>query len=286
MSPFDRILFETPNIRVGAFRCPTGAASFRNTGPTEGHIVVFPRTSVWIRHAGSRTFLADQRVATIYNQGQEYTRTEVAPDGDRSDWYGVSPALAAAMMDHLGFPVESPDRPWRAEYAVSDPGLYLLQRQVFTRLEAGGADPLWAEEAVIGIVAEVLRRGHAPSVSPLREARKAREVHRDLAHRARAELAARVAEPTDVTRLAARLGVSPFHLCRVFRAQTGMTLHAYRLDLRLRRAMELVVEPRTDLSRVALELGFSSHSHFTATLRTRLGRTPSALRQELLGRAS
>lgn len=286
MTALDRLLFETPNVRVGAFRCPVSHARFQNTGPIEGHIVVFPRTSVWIRHAGSRAFLADQRVVTIYNRGQEYTRGEVAADGDRSDWYAVSPELAAAIMEQLGFPVDTPERPWRAEYAASDASLYLHQREVFNRVAAGSADPLWVEETVIGLVAEVLRRGHVGARSTLAPVRRAGDAHRDLADRARAELAANLSQPTNVTSLATRLRVSPFHLCRVFRAQTGMTLHTYRLDLRLRKALELLEEPGSDLSRVALELGFSSHSHFTATLRTRLGRTPSSLRQTLFGRAS
>jgi AraC family transcriptional regulator len=60
-----------------------------------------------------------------------------------------------------------------------------------------------------------------------------------------------------------------------------MTLHDYRLELRLRLLLERVAQPRAQLSRIALELGFSSHSHLTATLRHRADMTPSALRRAL-----
>lgn len=60
-----------------------------------------------------------------------------------------------------------------------------------------------------------------------------------------------------------------------------MTLHEYRLELRLRVLLERLAEPNAQLSRIAMELGFSSHSHLTATLRRRGGMTPSALRQLL-----
>ena len=55
----DASVFVTSNVRIGTFRCPLAYPSFRDTGPIERCIVVFPRTAVWIRHAGSRAFLAD-----------------------------------------------------------------------------------------------------------------------------------------------------------------------------------------------------------------------------------
>jgi AraC family transcriptional regulator len=74
--------------------------------------------------------------------------------------------------------------------------------------------------------------------------------------------------------------VSVFHLCRTFRAVTGQTIHAYRTQLRLRAALERV-EYASDLSAVALDLGFSSHSHFTAAFRRAFGVTPSGVRRAL-----
>lgn len=84
-----------------------------------------------------------------------------------------------------------------------------------------------------------------------------------------------------VSELAKRLAVSSYHLCRVFKAQTGTTLHAYRLDLRLRLALERLEAGPRSCSVLAHELGFSSHSHFTAVFRRRLGLTPSMARQLL-----
>ena len=72
-----------------------------------------------------------------------------------------------------------------------------------------------------------------------------------------------------------------FHLARVFKARTGFSLHAYRNQLRLRAALERLAEPGVDLIDIALDLGFSSHSHFTETFRRSFGKTPSAVRQEI-----
>jgi len=106
-------------------------------------------------------------------------------------------------------------------------------------------------------------------------------MHADLALRARAELARHAATSLSVGLVAARLGVSPFHLCRVFREQVGTTLHGYRRDLRLRLALERLETPSLSCSELAYTLGFSSHSHFTSVFRRHMGETPSAVRRRL-----
>src|SRR5262245_45536495 len=203
----DRTVFSTDQVTVGAFRCPLTYPSFRDTGPTERHLVVFPRSGVWIRHAGSRAFAADPRVVTIYNAGQEYTREPIHPDGDRCDWFALSPELA---RDVAG--VDS-DRPFRFEFAESVTRLYFRQRILFDRLDTGSCDPLEAEEEVLGIVTAVLRRAgrEAPRV------RVTSTRHRDLAEHARAELVRTATIALSLGDLATRVGASPWHLCRVFR---------------------------------------------------------------------
>lgn len=57
-----------------------------------------------------------------------------------------------------------------------------------------------------------------------------------------------------------------------------MPIHCYLNGLRLRAALELVVEGTGDLGELALELGFSSHSHFTAAFRKEFGMSPRAVR--------
>ena len=273
----DRVVFSTSNVTVGAFRCPINHPRFRDSGPTERHLVVFPRTGVWIHHAGSRAFVADPRVATIYNAGQVYTRGAMHPEGDRADWFGVNPDLAREIAQEVSPGAVDDRRPFRYEFAESDAWLFCRQRMLFDRLVAGTCDPLEAEEEVLAIVATVLRRAASDPVP----ARRITPAHRDLAEHTRAELVRNATRPLSLDALAARVGVSPWHLCRVFRAATGTSLHAFRVDLRLRIALERLETPGADLSRLAHELGFSSHSHFSATMRTRLGRTPSAFRRVL-----
>lgn len=99
----------------------------------------------------------------------------------------------------------------------------------------------------------------------------------DTRVRTRMFLAERFAEPLTLEEIATHAGVSVFHLCRSFRRWTGTTVHRYRNELRLRRSLEPVAEG-CELTRVALEHGYSSHSHFTAAFRKAFGVTPSAFR--------
>ena len=281
MRPLDHVVFESALAHAGSFSCPVGDARFHDSGPTDNCVVVFPRTSVWIRHSGSKEFVADPTVSTIYNRGQEYTRNVLSGEGDRCEWFGVAPSVAleiAASIDPHAY--ERPSRPFASEFAPVDAGLYLAQREFFLRLERGHIDRVEAEETIIGLVTSVLKRASGVSRLP-QHSRRADEAHRDLAGRARSLLLTCIDDRIGLAGIASRLGVSEFHLCRIFREQTGLTLHAFRLEVRLRTALERLENPKADLSRIALDLGFSSHSHFTNLLHKRFGRTPSSVRQAL-----
>src|SRR5436853_7204404 len=67
--------------------------------------------------------------------------------------------------------------------------------------------------------------------------------------------------------VAKQVGVSPFHLARRFRSETGLTLHQYLLRIRMERALARLVDGEAQLSRLAFDLGFSSHSHFSTVFR-------------------
>jgi AraC-like DNA-binding protein len=68
-------------------------------------------------------------------------------------------------------------------------------------------------------------------------------------------------------------------LCREFRRITGQTMTSYRHALRVQLALERLRESPSDLTDLALELGYSSHSHFTQVFRRHIGITPSEVRE-------
>lgn len=273
------MLFTSPDVRIGAFRCPLAHPEFQTAGPIEGFSVVFPRSAVWIQHSGGRPFVADPAVAAIYNLGQPYRRYRLSADGDRADWFSVSARMASALVAEVAGATGDPGRPFPVATGPVPAPLYYRQRLLFARVSSGRLrDPSAIEPEVSELLREILRLAFTERDQ---NAARASAKQRHVAERARAELAADPAGRLSVRQIADRVGVSPFHLCRLFRRHTGHTLHQYRLELRARLALERLETGDRSLSRVAHGIGFSSHSHFTAEFRQRLGLTPSGARRLL-----
>jgi len=227
-------------------------------------------------HAGAKPIVSDPTRAMLYNRGQEYRRAPISPDGDRCDWFAfqredVAEAVAAASAK--GPPCE--DRPLAVAQGPVDANLYLRQRRLFEEASSSAPDLLHLEEEAMLVLHRTVR-----AALRFAGAARARDVDRSRRERVAAvqqAIATRFGERLTLSSLSRLAGCSTFHLARIFRAQTGATIHAHLLQVRLRAAMERL-EPRTDLAALSFDLGFSSHSHFTSAFRRTFGRTPSAVR--------
>lgn len=88
----------------------------------------------------------------------------------------------------------------------------------------------------------------------------------------------RLAAPPRVEELALISGLSPADFVKAFRHAFGLTPHQFLLDRRIAGAKDLLAQD-APLTTLALELGFASHGHFTATFHARTGVTPSEFRR-------
>lgn len=277
----DDVLCDTGLVTLGRFRADPGHPAFHDSGPTERPIFVFPRTSVVIRHDDKPPFTTDTCTVTYYNEGQRYTREPVDPRGDRCEWFSVRPdALLEALTVYDPAAVERPEHPFEFAYGPSDPATYALQRIVVHHVQGESldeSDSLAIDEAVVDILDRLLRLA-------FRDRPGSPAAANGVAQRVRRFLVDRYRDDVRLEDVAIAGGCSVFHLCRVFRRETGTTVHRYRHQLRLRHSLELVAEPDSDLTNVAFHLGFSSHSHFTAAFRDAFDTTPSEFRRVATGR--
>jgi transcriptional regulator GlxA family with amidase domain len=108
-----------------------------------------------------------------------------------------------------------------------------------------------------------------------------RQVHRDLVDAVLVLLGKRFREKLSLGDIARAVFSSPFHLARVFRSQTGTTLHAHQTTLRLRAGLCEIADGARDLTALALELGFSSHAHFSFVFQRNFHASPSRIRAQL-----
>jgi AraC-like DNA-binding protein len=194
----------------------------------------------------------------------------VHPDGDRADFLAVAPDVIQEALETHAVPTSSVGS-FGVPMVRIDDATFLQQRLLFRALARGDLAPLLAEERLLRLVDLVVAR-----CGPGR--RMATEsAHTELAEAAATVLSGDLGARLSLVEIGARLHVSSFHLARVFRAQTGTTLHAYREGERLRAAVDAGLASPRSLSRIAADLGFSSHSHLTARFGQRFGTTPSRL---------
>ena len=69
-------------------------------------------------------------------------------------------------------------------------------------------------------------------------------------------------------------GCSPFHLSRIFSAETGATIPQYIRRLRMERAAALLQSGKHNVTEAALEVGYSSLSHFSQSFCQEMGCCP------------
>jgi AraC family transcriptional regulator len=271
----DRVLYDGSLVRIGAFRAHPSHPLFDYSGPITEPIFVFPRTAVLLEYRGARPFPTSPNVVTYYNVGQLYRRQAIDPAGDHCEWFALHPELLLEVMRHLDPAVDDhPERPFRFHCGPGDARSYLCQRLVVRHLAQGGAaDELAIEEAAMYLL---FRTARAALGAAARE-EAVRPAHRELAQRLRLLLGGCFHENRSLAELAAEIRCSPFYLARIFRAVDGRSIHQYRLQQRLSRSLERVAVGE-ELGDVAHDLGFSSHSHFTAAFRRAFGLTPSRLR--------
>jgi len=282
--PLERVVYRREGVEIGAFRCPPQRSDFRRAGPIRDHCAfVFPRTAVRIRHEGVPAFAADAGTVTFYNPGQPYERELLDPAGDCCEWFALPAPVAAEVAQAVDAGAGDEGAPLRFTHGPSDARTYLHQRALFAALERGHAlDPLTVEEALLGLLASVLRQ--AAAARGERERGRADLLsgrERRAVEAARALLARDFRRPLTLEHVARAVGLSRYRLCRAFRTATGTTLHAHRDQLRLRAALDPLSGGCADLTSLALDLGYSSHSHFSERFRHAFGLTPSQARARL-----
>jgi AraC-like DNA-binding protein len=81
--------------------------------------------------------------------------------------------------------------------------------------------------------------------------------------------------------LAKLVHLSAYYFCRAFKQSFGIPPHRYHINRRIDRAKTLLANPGPSVTDIALELGFSETSSFSAAFRHTTGTTPIDYRRTL-----
>jgi AraC-like DNA-binding protein len=219
--------------------------------------------------------VAEANQVLFFNAGEPYRVSHPVAGGDSSLTLTVAGPLLREVAPPGLLREGAPPRfrPHRLRIDARAQALMAILRH---SLRQGVADTLEAESLALTLVQRALgpRTAHAAGASLGRQ---------KLVDRAKLVLAGDLARRWTLAEIAAEVRCSPVYLTQVFRQVEGLPLYRYQLRLRLARALDLLGE-YDDLTALGLDLGFSSHSHFSAAFRAAYGRSPSQFRRAALSR--
>ncbi len=235
--------------------------------------VVFPYRGVYVRHLGHDQAVAEANQVLFFNATEDYQVSHPVPGGDAS----LSLAISEPLLRELAPPTflrDGATLAFQRQRLRIDARAQALVALLRHGLRQNIAEPLEAESLALTLVRRALglRTTHAAGASVGRQR---------LVDRVKLVLTSDLARRWTLAEIAAEVRGSPVYLTQVFQQVEGLPLYRYQLRLRLARALDLLAQ-YDDLTALSLDLGFSSHSHFSAAFRQAYGRSPSEFRRSAL----
>ena len=89
-----------------------------------------------------------------------------------------------------------------------------------------------------------------------------------------------IMERITINDLAAAVSVSPAHLSRIFKQETGISVSEYIRQRKIDMAKNLLQFSNYELADIAAMLSYSSQSHFIQHFRSQMGMTPKVFRDK------
>jgi AraC family transcriptional regulator len=268
-------LLETPTVTVRDVCC---LGTCRHKGVEESvsatHLV-FPYRGAYVRHLGKQEAVAEANQVLFFNADESYRVSHPLRGGDASLDLLVDEELLREIAPKP-FLQEGPRATFRDQRLRIDPRAQALVALLRHSLRKGIAETLEAESLALTLVQRAL--------GPRTTSAAAGSVGRQrLVDRVKLVLASDLSRRWTLAEIASEVGGSAVYLTQVFQRVEGLPLYQYQLRLRLARALDLLGQ-FDDLTALSFELGFSSHSHFTAAFQRMYGRTPSEFRRSALNR--
>lgn len=265
-------LLDTRTAKIRDVVC-NGACRHRSDEECSGAThLVFPYRGVFVRHLGSDDAVAEANQAFFFNADESYRISHPVEGGDACLCVTIDEALLRelAPKDQVHARSVLAFRRQRLRIDARAQALVALLRHSLSR---DVAETLEAEALALTLARRTLgeRTSHATRASAGRQ---------KLVDRAKLVLSSDLARRWTLAEVATEVGVSPVYLTQVFQQVEAMPLYRYQLRLRLARALDLLGE-YDDLTTLSMDLGFSSHSHFSSVFRQAYGRTPAEFQRSV-----
>jgi AraC family transcriptional regulator len=270
-----RSLLKSPTVTIRDTHCQGTCRDKSTEECTATTQLVFPYRGVYVRHVGQDQAVAEANQVLFFNATEGYRISHPVAGGDACLTLVINEPLLRELAP-LGFLRDRATFAFQQQRRRIDARAQVLVALIGHSLRRNIAEPLEAEGLALTLVQRALgpRTTHAAGASVGRQL---------LVDRAKLVLTTDLARRWTLAEIAAEVRCSPVYLTQVFQQVEGLPLYRYQLRLRLARALDLLAH-YDDLTTLSLDLGFSSHSHFSAAFREAYGRSPSKFRQSALHR--
>ncbi|HEV8631236.1 MAG TPA: helix-turn-helix transcriptional regulator, partial [Thermoanaerobaculia bacterium] len=255
-------------MSVVDFRCGSSFHDGREV-PYPTHSIVFVRRGVFRRAAGNDWLVADPNQVLFFNAAQPYRYEHPLPGGDDCTILTLQTSRALELVTaHAPRDAERPEAPFPLGHALGSGRVARLHYELLLLLRHGA--PRLAVEDTLAELADGSLSAAYGRKDLAAGGAAARRQH-DLVEAAKLELNRCIASPPSLGQMADALDCSPFHHSRILSHSEGLRLRSYLGRLRARLAAERLLQGTRDLTELALDLGYSDHSHFTNAFRRAWG---------------
>lgn len=275
------VIFESEAFTLSEFYCSGECVHKRHEEAAPEHEIVFPQKGYFqCRNSLGKT-QGDPNRVLFFNKDQPYEIEHPLGGGDVCTVFSVS---AFVLQDLIGEGLQGDDFHEHQPFGINHQSITPLtslkhHTLVRTAKNLSGENILGFEEAVMSFLKSLFDQSGSLKKSYKAAAKKTtREARRELVNRTILFLNSNFQRNFTISRLAAEVYSSPFHLARVFHNETGLTLHGYISGLRLKTALRALREKSIPITELALDLGYSSHSHFSSKFKQSFFLSPKEYR--------
>jgi AraC-like DNA-binding protein len=266
-------LLDTPTVTLYDVVCDGSCRGKGHEECAHGAHLVFPYRGVFMHHLGrDRDAVAEPNQVVFLNSQEGFRVSHPVDGGDACLSLSLSPDMLAELTpkDQTRGGSETAFDDQRRRIDPRAQALVALLKHSLTR---GTIETLEAETLSLTLVRRALgeRTSQAAGASWGRQ---------KLVDRAKLVLASDLGRRWTLAEIADEVGVSPVYLTQVFQQVEGVPLYRYQLRMRLARALDLL-DRYDHLTNLALDLGFSSHSHFSAAFKQVYDRTPAEFQRSV-----
>jgi AraC family transcriptional regulator len=230
-------------------------------------------------HAGAAVRMRYRLDGRETRGSQLHGHINVLPAGSTGRWHFETPVnavllrLAPTLLDEAADALGAKSREARLvpTFHMRDPHIehigWLIHQD---HLNGNPNGRLWFENAAYTIANRLVRRSQAFKGSPVHGSKLPKWRLQAVYDYVEAQLA----EDLSLRELAAVAGFSVPHFKALFTQTTGLPAHRYVVERRVERARQLLVRGAGSMAQIAMDVGFSHHSHMTRCFHRVLGITP------------